>query len=78
MVRAVTDEAPIALGLSSMLTTTAPRIGEVVDMLRGVGCSVPVIAGGASLNERAVREPGADLYARDAMDAMRFLGDRSV
>jgi len=47
-------------------------------MLRGVGCSVPVIAGGASLNERAVREPGADLYARDAMDAMRFLGDRSV
>ena len=74
IVAAVREASPLALGLSSMLTTTAPRIAEVVAMLRGAGLDVPVIAGGASLDERAVRELGADLYARDAMDAVRFLG----
>ena len=46
---------------------------DFLSFLRDAGLRVPGIAGGASLNERAAREPGADLYARDAMDASRSL-----
>jgi 5-methyltetrahydrofolate--homocysteine methyltransferase len=73
IVGAVQDHRPLALGLSAMMTTTAPRIAEVVAALKEEGVKVPIIAGGASLNERLVKELGADRYAKDAIDAVDLL-----
>jgi 5-methyltetrahydrofolate--homocysteine methyltransferase len=73
IVEVVKEEDPIALGLSAMMTTTAGRIREVVDELKKEGVIIPVIAGGASLNEKAVKELGGDLYAKDPVQALDFL-----
>jgi 5-methyltetrahydrofolate--homocysteine methyltransferase len=73
IVDSVKKEKPLALGLSAMMTTTVGRIRETVDALREENIGIKVIAGGASLNERAARDLGADLYAKDAMDAVNFL-----
>ncbi len=66
-------EKPMALALSAMMTTTAPRIAEVVEKLKELGIAVPVLVGGASLNERLARELGADFYAKDASGGVKVL-----
>jgi 5-methyltetrahydrofolate--homocysteine methyltransferase len=77
IVSAVKEHAPLALGLSAMMTTTAPGISEVVKALKANGLKVPIIAGGASLNSDLVLKLGADRYAKDAVDAVTFLKERS-
>jgi len=73
IVETVEKEKPIALGLSAMMTTTVVRIREVVDELRRRNLTVPVIVGGASLNEKLAKELGADFYAKNASEAVRIL-----
>ncbi|MGC8612470.1 MAG: homocysteine S-methyltransferase family protein [Athalassotoga sp.] len=73
IVEAVERENPVMVGLSAMMTTTAPRIKEVVDELKKKHLNVPVVAGGASLNESLARELGADFYAKSATDAIKYL-----
>jgi 5-methyltetrahydrofolate--homocysteine methyltransferase len=77
IVDAVKEHAPLALGLSAMMTTTAHRISEVVMALKLEGLKVPIIAGGASLSSDLVLKLGADRYAKDAVDAVTFLKERS-
>ncbi len=64
---------PIAVALSAMMTTTAPRISEVVRLLRERGIDVPVLVGGASLSEKLAKELGADFYAKDASQGVKIL-----
>lgn len=66
-------EKPIMIGLSAMMTTTAPRIKDVVDEIKKRHLHIPVIVGGASLNESLAKELGADLYAKNATDAIKYL-----
>ena len=73
VIEAVERYKPIALGLSAMMTTTVLRIGEIVRELKRRNLKVPVIVGGASLNEKLSKELGADFYARNATDVVRFL-----
>jgi len=73
IVEAVEKEKPIALGLSAMMTTTVGRIKDVVESLRKKGLKVPVIVGGASLNETLAKELGADYYAKNASEAVKIL-----
>jgi 5-methyltetrahydrofolate--homocysteine methyltransferase len=73
IVKAVIEEKPIALGLSAMMTTTAGRIKEVVEEMNKEGVQIKVIAGGASLNEKVVKELGGDLYAKDPVQALEYL-----
>lgn len=73
IIEAVKSFKPKALGLSAMMTTTAPRIREVVESLKGYNLTIVVIGGGASLDEKTARELGADYYAKDAADALRIL-----
>ncbi len=70
----VADEVkPMAVALSAMMTTTAPRISEVVELLKRRGLRIPVLVGGASLNQKLARELGADYYAKDASQGVRIL-----
>ncbi len=68
---AVREKAPL-IGLSALLTTTMPRIREVVALvqLRGLGGQVRTIIGGAPVSAEFAREIGADAYACDAAQAI--------
>lgn len=73
---AVADEvvrihAPIA-GLSALMTTTVPAMEETIKLLRERAPWCKVIVGGAVLNREYADAIGADKYAKDAMEAVRY------
>ena len=73
IVRVAEREKPIVVALSAMMTTTAPRISEVVELLKEKNLEIPVLVGGASLDERLAKELGADFYAKDATEGVEVL-----
>ena len=73
IVESVKKERPKALGLSAMMTTTAPRIKEISDLLKKRGINIEILAGGACLDEEVVKELGADHYTKDALSAIKIL-----
>ena len=69
--KAVAEQADV-IGMSALLTTTMPAMGEVVRTLKARGLSgVKTIVGGAPVSESFGREIEADAYGVDAMDAVR-------
>ena len=70
---AVEKEKPVMLGLSAITTTTAPKIQETIKEMKSRGIILPVVVGGASLNEELAKELGADFYAKNATDAVKIL-----
>ena len=73
-IRAVKTGSPDILGMSALLTTTAPRMKGVIERLQqqGLRDRVKVMVGGAVLNQRLADEYGADGYAPDAAAAARL------
>ncbi len=73
-VNAVQTTQPHILGMSALLTTTAPRMKAVIEALKREGLreKVKVMVGGAILNQRLADEYGADGYAPDAAAAARL------
>ncbi|MBD3232292.1 MAG: cobalamin-binding protein [candidate division Zixibacteria bacterium] len=76
---AISENADV-IGISTLLTTTMPVMGEVVEMAkeRGVYGKVKIIVGGAPLNADYAEQIGADAYCFDGVNAVdcvkRFLG----
>jgi 5-methyltetrahydrofolate--homocysteine methyltransferase len=70
-VEAVQEHRANFVGLSALLTTTMPLMGEVVEALRESGLreQVKVIVGGAPVTQAFADKIGADLYAPDASSA---------
>ncbi len=73
---AIADEvvrahAPIA-ALSALMTTTVPAMEESIKLLRERAPWCKVIVGGAVLNGEYADAIGADKYAADAMEAVRY------
>ena len=73
IVEVIEKEKPIALGLSAMTTTTAPKIREVSTLMKEKRLNVPIIVGGATLNDKLAKDLGADYYAKNATDVVRIL-----
>jgi 5-methyltetrahydrofolate--homocysteine methyltransferase len=72
VVEAVVElKAPIA-GLSALMTTTVPAMEETIRLLRENLPECKIIVGGAVLTEEYAEKIGADKYAADAMDAVRY------
>ena len=71
-VEAVEQEQPNILGLSSLLSTTMPRIGDVIEALKrnNVRDKVRVMIGGAPITQAFADSIGADGYAPDAVSAL--------
>ena len=67
IVKAVVENKPEILGLSALLTTTIPRLNEVIDGIKkeGVRDDVLIVVGGAPVNQDVADSCGADIYARD-------------
>jgi 5-methyltetrahydrofolate--homocysteine methyltransferase len=70
-VRAVKEHGPQILGLSALLTTTMPVMGEVIAALdkENLRAGVKVIVGGAPVSQEFAGAIGADGYAPDAASA---------
>ena len=69
--KVVATRAPIA-GLSALMTTTVPAMAETIRQLREHAPWCKVIVGGAVLNAEYAETIGADKYAKDAMEAVRY------
>lgn len=71
-VQAVRDHQPDLLGMSALLTTTMPHMGDTIKALEeaGVRDQVKVIVGGAPLTQEFAADIGADAYAPDATTAV--------
>ena len=73
---AVVDEvvrlrAPL-VGLSALMTTTVPAMEETIKLLRESAPWCKIVVGGAVLNREYADAIGADKYAKDAMEAVRY------
>jgi 5-methyltetrahydrofolate--homocysteine methyltransferase len=65
-------EGAAVVGMSALLTTTMPAMGQTVAELRARGLAgrVRTIVGGAPVSEAFAREIGADAYAFDGTSAV--------
>ena len=68
---AVRLHAPI-VGLSALMTTTVPAMEETIRQLRKAAPHCRVVVGGAVLTQDYADAIGADKYARDAMETVRY------
>lgn len=69
--KTVALHAPI-VGLSALMTTTVPAMEETIRLLRKTAPWCRVVVGGAVLNQEYADAIGADFYAKDAMESVRF------
>lgn len=69
---AVKEEAKV-IGMSALLTTTAPVMKTVTDLLmkEGLTGTIRTIIGGAPISEEYARDIGADAYAYSAAKAVK-------
>ncbi|MBL0224001.1 MAG: homocysteine S-methyltransferase family protein [Geobacteraceae bacterium] len=59
-----------AVGLSALMTTTMSEMDNVIKKLRAAGVKTFTMVGGAVVTQEYADRIGADLYARDAMEAV--------
>ncbi len=73
-VDAVEKENPEVLGMSALLTTTAPKITEVIESLKEANLkdNVKTMAGGAVIDQAFCDENGVDAYGASATAAMEI------
>jgi 5-methyltetrahydrofolate--homocysteine methyltransferase len=59
-----------AVGLSALMTTTMGEMRAVIELLRAEGVKTFTMVGGAVVTQEYAEEIGADLYAKDALEAV--------
>ena len=60
------------IGLSALITTTAPEMEKVIALKNANGVHAKVMVGGAVVTEEYAKSIGADGYAQDAAEAVRL------
>lgn len=63
--------APMA-GLSALMTTTVPAMEETIKQLREKAPWCKIVVGGAVLTQEYADKIGADKYAKDALETVRY------
>ena len=69
--KVVEHHAPIA-GLSALMTTTVPAMEETIKQLKVKAPWCKTVVGGAVLTREYADKIGADKYAKDAMETVRY------
>jgi 5-methyltetrahydrofolate--homocysteine methyltransferase len=72
IVKAAVELHASIVGLSALMTTTVPAMEETIRLLRECAPWCKVIVGGAVLTPEYAEMIGADKYAKDAMEAVRW------
>ncbi len=67
----IRHHAPAA-GLSALMTTTVPAMEETIALLKEKAPWCRVVVGGAVLNQEYADRIGADRYAKEAMETIRY------
>lgn len=62
-------------GLSALMTTTVPAMGETIELLRKQAPWCKVVVGGAVLNPEYAKMVGADFYAKDAAETAKIAAE---
>ncbi len=73
IMEAVERERPHAVGLSCLMTTSLDEMERATKEIKKKWPEVKVVLGGATVTPRLVREFGADIYAKDAVDGLNKL-----
>ncbi len=60
------------VGLSALMTTTVPAMEETIRLLHKTDAAFKVVVGGAVLTPEYAAQIGADCYAADAVDTVRY------
>ncbi|MEE0980419.1 MAG: homocysteine S-methyltransferase family protein [Acutalibacteraceae bacterium] len=68
---AIKLRAPL-VGLSALMTTTVPAMEETIKLLREKAPWCKIVVGGAVLTKEYADKIGADKYAKDAMESVRY------
>lgn len=71
IVKEIQKIRPDVVGLSAMMTTTVGRIKEIADLLKSENLNLPILAGGASMNQELAELFGV-YYAKDALKALEI------
>ena len=58
--------------LSAMMSTVMPGMSDVIQKIKEKNPQVKIMVGGAPLNEEIARQWGADGYAKDANNAIKY------
>ena len=69
---AVVKEKAQLLGLSALMTTTVPAMEKTIELVRSTSPDCKIVVGGAVLTEEYAKMIGADKYAADAMETVRY------
>lgn len=69
---AVTKHAACVVGLSALMTTTLDAMENAVKAVSAVAPNCKIVVGGAVVNQDFATAIGADKYASDAMETVRF------
>lgn len=69
--KVIETHAPLA-GLSALMTTTVPAMEDTVKMLKERAPWCKTVVGGAVLTKEYAEKIGADMYAKDAMETVRY------
>ena len=72
VLRAVTDNHAPLVGLSALMTTTVPAMEETVKLIKENAPWCKTVVGGAVLTQDYADKIGADKYASDAMESVRY------
>ena len=72
IVQAVIDNNAPAVGLSALMTTTVPAMEKTIHLLKEKAPQCKIVVGGAVLNQEYSDRIGADKYAKDAMETIRY------
>lgn len=68
----VVNRKAAIVGLSALMTTTVPAMEETIKLIRERAPWCKVLVGGAVLNREYAERIGADHYAKDAMEGVRY------
>jgi 5-methyltetrahydrofolate--homocysteine methyltransferase len=74
-VQAIIEHKPMALGLSTLLTTTMGAMGDTIEAISKAGLrdNIRIMIGGAAVQQDFADRIGADFYGPDSVSAMRYV-----
>lgn len=75
IIKSIKEHNADAVGLSALMTTTMVNMKTVIDKIKKNGLNVKVMVGGAATTKEFAKKIGADLYAKDAIEAVRIAKD---
>lgn len=72
IVNTVKEKHAPLVGLSALMTTTVPAMEDTITMLKAEAPWCKTVVGGAVLTQEYADKVGADSYAKDAMETVRY------